>query len=181
MSFESYFIPLILTANVPYPMLEWPSWISSLMIMSFQTGNGSYTTWMCLQYAIKYQKHSRTSQSQMWLMPFPIYFNAFPCPRFTPHSFNLPEHLSLLVLRGYSNSFTYLSYFILSKILGKIYHWYYLPYPRLSKSRFKLSWWAPAHRNIDTWPSVSIFQIDPYNMVLDRIIYIYIYIYILDI
>ena len=70
------FIPLIWTVKVPYQAREWPSCVSSLMIRAFQTGDGSYATWMCLQYVIKYQNHFDTSQFQMWLMPFPIYFNA---------------------------------------------------------------------------------------------------------
>ena len=52
-------------------------WISSLMIRAFQTGNDSCTALMCLQYVIKYQNHSDTSQFHMSLMSFPIYFNAF--------------------------------------------------------------------------------------------------------
>ena len=55
-------------------------WISSLMIRAFQTGNDSCTALMCLQYVIKYQNHSDTSQFHMSLMSFPIYFNAFFCP-----------------------------------------------------------------------------------------------------
>ena len=67
---------LIWTVKVPYQKRKWPCWISSSMIRTFQTGNGSYTTWMCLQHVIKYQNHSDTSHFQMWLMPFPIYFIA---------------------------------------------------------------------------------------------------------
>ena len=49
---------------------------------------------MCLQYVIKNQNHSDTSQYQMWLMPFPIgsvrliFFSHFtePAPRFALRS-----------------------------------------------------------------------------------------------
>ena len=85
MPFEDSFMPLIWKVKVSYQAHKLPCWISSL-IRAFQTGNDSYTTCMCLQYVFKSQNHSDTSQYQMELMPFPIYFNAVALSSLTPHS-----------------------------------------------------------------------------------------------
>ena len=54
--------------------------ILSLMIIAFQTGHASYTTWMCLHYAIIYQNHSDAFQFQMLLMPFLAISMLLPFP-----------------------------------------------------------------------------------------------------